>query len=1649
MSHRGPLATVSSYLLATSAIACLSLLALATCGKDSPTRTTPTPQPPTPQPPMPQPPTPPQPARITITPSSVNLVAIGQTVQLSATVYDNANVQIPGAEVAWSSTDPAVVTVSVQGLVKAVNNGMAQIRARSGNISSSIAATVSQTPASITIEPMTAQIAPDKTVQLQANVFDQNGHPVSSVVIAWMSSDVNVATVSAQGLVTAVSKGTATITARSGSASQTATITVGSSVSSDREALLAIYHSTNGPVWHNSTNWLSNAPLSTWHGVEANSLGEVQSLDLRENNLQGDIPSDIGLLKELNVLRLEDNLLTGNIPTEIGQLKELTYLSLRNNQLKGHIPSDVGLLQDLTALGLDNNLLTGSIPTEIGQLQKLTFLNLSNNQLTGNIPIEIGQLQKLTFLGLDNNLLTGNIPTEIGQLQKLTFLNLSNNQLTGNIPTETGLLQELSTLSLLNNQLTGDIPPEIGQLRELTFLNLSSNQLSGDIPAGIDHLQKLAVLSLLNNQLTGGIPPEIGQLTELTFLGLGNNLLTGIIPPEIGRLQKLKILNLGINPGLAGPLPETLIMLTNLETLRIQDTQICIPLTAYYLAWLEGIPNRSGGSYCPSPQRDALVALYDRTDGPNWTNSTNWKSIEPLDRWFGVTTEGDGTVTGLVLENNNLNGTVPADLGELTHLKTLNLSFNAGLTGIVPVSVSRLELEVLDLDGTMVCAPPDAGFQQWLKEIPQRAVTNCADMRPDYYVLARLYHSTNGKNWTNRTNWLSDAPLNTWHGVRTNAFEEVTGLDLRENGLVGTIPSEIGQLKHLVLLNLGLNQLTGKVPSEISRLESITHLYLHSNQLTGNIPSEIEQLKNLNELRFDQNRLSGNIPPGIGNLRELQDLRLHRNQLTGTIPSEIGHLRRLRNLILSENRLTGDIPLEIWRLQNLKVLILRGDAYLRDSGNQLTGAIPPEVAALKDLEYMSLEFNQLTGNIPPDLGKLGELLQLRLSGNQFTGTIPSEIGRLHNLTNLALDNNQLTGDIPSEIGQLLNLRSLDLSSNELEGTIPAEIGRLTYLKRLTLNDNQLTGTLPSEIAGLGMLEVLGLSYNRLSGSIPGSFGGFANLRLLGLTDNSNMSGPLPLSLTSLNLDDLLLGGTMLCMPETTAFRTWLREIPNSRVSRCETHAGRSVAYVTQAVQSLEYPVPLVAGEDALLRVFVTSETDMDANMPHVRATFYEGGAELHTVDIQSQETPIPTEVYEGDLSTSANARIPGSVLTPGLEMVIEIDPEGMSAPDSGIIGRLPEEGRIAIDVREVPPFDLTMVPFLWTENPDRSILAQVEGLTADSDLFRLTRDILPVGEFQLTIREPVWTSVEPITHNFRNTLRETVAIHALDDASGHYMGVLTGKGAGLALQPGTITVSTLEGPFVAHELGHNMNLGHAPCHGGGTGLDPDYPYSDGFIGAWGYDLLNEMLVHPRTWDIMSCGPPDWISDYFFNKALGYRLYNESETLLAAAFGPSGRSLLLWGGVNSDGELVLEPAFVVDASLALPELDGPYQLTGQDDDDSTLFSLRFSMAEIACGDGGGAFAFIIPARATWSNRLAEITLSGPEGVATLGGDIGLDGQDAPAAALLLDSVTGNVRGILRDWPEPGITGVAARRVLPEPGLDAVISSGVPDAADWNR
>ena len=1756
---------------------------------------------------------------IVIAPEEATLMSLGATVQLEATVLDGNGQPVDGAVVTWQSSDEAVATVSAQGLVTAVKNGFARITATFGGAIAGVDVTVMQSAGSIVIAPEEATLMSlGETVQLTAAVLDQNGQPVDGAVVTWQSSDEAVATVSSQGLVTAVRNGTARITATSGDATESVDITIRVRVPSpDRDVLIALYNSmdganwtnstnwlsdrhveewygvntdedsrvtslnlggnrlkgllpvelfhltslrglslegnllsgpippelgrladlthmylfenqltgsippelgqlanlihlclngnvltgsippelarlsslkwlhlhynpelsgslptamtvldldalllhgtqvcltgdpslenwlariedvrlaecdegldleraalealyiaTNGPNWKNNSNWLSELPLGEWYGVDTDVDGRVTRLFLESNGLSGLIPPELGQLANLRTLYLSSNHLRGGIPAKLGQLTKLEQLYLHENRLTGSIPPELSQLTNLKRLDLEQNQLTGSIPIELAQLANLTALDLGKNQLTGGIPSELSQLANLNSLNLDENQLKGGIPSELGRLASLQNLDLGHNRLQGSIPVELGQLNKLSRMTLRNNQLPGSIPAELGQLANLVDLNLSVNALTGGIPVELGQLTNLEHLHLFANRLTGGIPVELGQLTKLRILNLFRNQLSGGIPVELSQLTNLEHLNLYRNPSLTGPLPQEFTRLSSLYSLIIIYTQLCVPSTSDFEAWLLKIEEKYINS-CERivTDRDVLVALYEATDGPNWTNNTNWMSDEPLDQWFGVATNTVGRVEQLILENNNLTGRIPGELGNLVDLRILTLGDNPSLKGRLPDQLVDLSLEVFLLDGTQLCASGDVEFQSWLDSISQHSmVVPCRfTIISDREVLTKFYHATDGPNWHNTENWLSDAPLESWYGVRTDQNGRVVELNLNRNNLTGSIIPEFGNLTRLGWLNLLSNNLSGSIPAELGHLTNLIILNFSRNSLSGSIPAELGELSNLSSLNLGSNQLSGSIPAELGNLTLLGGFILSRNQLTGSIPAELGKLANLREFNFHDNRLTGNIPPELGQVNN------------------------------PNLTFFKLGWNALTGSIPPELGQLTHLSwELQLGPNRLTGSIPAELGKLTNLSKLNLQGNLLTGSIPVELGEMKSLQALWLQINQFSGRIPAEMGQLSELVDLRLRNNQLTGSIPPELGQLTKVENMALNNNLLTGEVPPEFGNLTNLKALDLSNNTGLTGPIPLSMTGLNLFNFTLGGTQICAPSDPEFQTWFQKVGgNSEAAPCHTSfTPEVVVYLTQAVQSPVRPVPLVEGEPAMLRVFLATQEAV-SNKPSVRAILYQDGAEVHAVDIPAGPAKIPVQIDESTLDASGNALVPAEVVRPGLELVVEIDVDGTLDPDSGIVMRIPEKGRMAVDVRRVPPLDLTLVPLLWVEDPDNTVVMQAEGLTRDDDIFRWTRDLLPVKEFQVTVRNPLYTSLEIVESNNELLLAEVQAVRLMDGAVGHYMGIWNVEGAGIANIRGFDSISLLDGKIMAHELGHNMSLFHAPC-GGPSLVDVFYPYTNGSIGVWGYDLLSGLLLDPSTPDIMGyCFEDAWISDFHFRNSINYRTREEEAPIAAVASSPQTRSMLLWGSLDGDGELGLEPAFVVNAPVSLPREDGPYQLVGEDAAGITLFTLSFSMSEVADGEGGG-FAFTIPVRANWSDRLNRITLSGPEGFVEMTRDSGR------SAALLLDQSTGQVRGILRDWPHPGTSVQGARRVVPELGLDVVVSPGIPDSGDW--
>ena len=239
--------------------------------------------------------------------------------------------------------------------------------------------------------------------------------------------------------------------------------------------------------------------------------------------------------------------------------------------------------------------------------------------------------------------------------------------------------------------------------------------------------------------------------------------------------------------------------------------------------------------------RAALMALYNATGGPNWSDNTNWGTKAPLGEWLGVIIDVDGRVVGLTLIGNGLVGELPAELGDLTSLAHLSFASNS-LTGPLPaefgslVSLKELALELNSFTGPLS-------------------------------ILGELVNLE-----------------------RASLFG---------NSFTGPIPAALGDLANIEVLVLSQNRLTGPIPAALGNLANLTNLVLADNFLTGPIPAALGNLANLELLIFSNsdgtppglgNALTGQVPSSFGNLQNLRFLWIQGNRLEGALPSSLTNL---------------------------------------------------------------------------------------------------------------------------------------------------------------------------------------------------------------------------------------------------------------------------------------------------------------------------------------------------------------------------------------------------------------------------------------------------------------------------------------------------------------------------------------------------------------------------------------------------------------------------------------------------------------------------------------------------------------------------------------------------------------------------------------
>ena len=484
----------------------------------------------------------------------------------------------------------------------------------------------------------------------------------------------------------------------------------------------------------------------------------------------------------------------------------------------------------------------------------------------------------------------------------------------------------------------------------------------------------------------------------------------------------------------------------------------------------------------------------------------------------------------------------------------------------------------------------------------------------------------------------------------------------------------------------------------------------------------------------------------------------------------------------------------------------------------------------------------------------------------------------------------------------------------------------------------------------------------------------------------------------------------------------------------------SAVYLNQAVQNVDGTVPIIAGRDALLRVFATGD-ETSFYEPKVAARFYNEGRVVHSAIMTAFSDVLPSEVHEGRLDLSYNTLIPGEVIQPGLGMVVEVDPEGVVPLDAGSETRVPATGVLDVDVVEMPLHIQTIVPTILSRAPNERVFNWTRHLDADSRQMAFARTVLPIGDMEVRVRE-TYTSTADLTEGsgWNKYIREIRALYHMEGDVGYYYGVVTlppgSAYGGLGYVGFPVSVGRDGHLTFTHELGHNMNLRHAPC-GGAGGPDPNYPYEEGSTGIWGYDISRSRLINPGDYkDVMGYCTPDWISDYHFVRAYQHRRATEVFPGTPGQPGqppdkpeapPVTSTLLLWGSVGPE-EFLMEPAFLIESAPNLPAGGGPYRLEGIGDDGRTVFSFDFTPDPVEFG--GAHFHFAVPYDPGRDGPLERVVLTGPEGVVVL------EDGSTPPMTIVRSLSTGRIRAILRDGDQ-GLN-------LIGPGTEVMVSDGLPGA-----
>ena len=962
---------------------------------------------------------------------------------------------------------------------------------------------------------------------------------------------------------------------------------------------------------------------------ELGGLHNLRLLSLRSNQLTGSIPSELGDLQELTGLYLGSNRLTGPIPPSLAYLSNLRHLYLHDNSLSGPIPRE-GNLPNLVELVLSDNNLSGPVPPELGALSNLEWLYLEGNRLVGPVPSSFADLSNLTELYLGRNAVC--LPRKlqdwhdsIGETDDLTSCAApvdTNRDALVALYNATGGTGWTNRANWLSASPIGDwYGVTTDAAGRVTSLNLGNNNLTGSFPSGMGSLTALSLLYLHRNSgLTGPVPAEMANLARLSrFYSFGTGLCLPVglgswhdaltvkspmsscagetpitMSPSFGtatvadrnwrRGEAIGAVALPAATGGVGALtyrltptlPSGLRFAPSTRVLSGTPT-VAFPRTVFTLRATDGEGNAAtltfgiavtSGPVVGGTDRDALVALYNATGGTGWTNRANWLSGAPIGDWYGVTTDAAGRVTSLNLRSNNLTGSLPTEIGNLTALRFLYLYGNSGLTGPLPAGMASLTgLASFYSFGTGLCLPP--GLGSWHDGLTVKSpMSSCTGAPPPTAQGPSFGTATVAdRNWRQGEAIGAVALPAATGGVGALTYRLTptlpSGLRFAPSTRVlsGTptvaFPRTVFTLRatdgegNAATLTFGIAVTSGPVVGGTD-LEALVALYNatggtgwtnRANWLSGAPIGDwygvtTDAAGRVTSLNLRSNNLTGSLPTEIGNLTALRFLYLYGNSgLTGPLPARMAHLTGLSSVYSFGTGLCLPPGLGSWH----------DGLTVKSPMSSCTGAPPPTAqgpsfgtATVADRNWRRGEAIGAVA-LPAATDGVGALTY------RLTPTLPSGLRFapstrvLSGAPTVAFPRTVFTLRATDGEGNAATLTfSIAVTSGPVVGGTDRDalvaLYNATGGTGWTNRANWLSGAPIGDWYGVttdaaGRVTSLNLRSNNLTGSLPTEIGNLTALRFLYLYGNSGLTGPLPAGMAHLTgLSSVYSFGTGLCLP---------------------------------------------------------------------------------------------------------------------------------------------------------------------------------------------------------------------------------------------------------------------------------------------------------------------------------------------------------------------------------------------------------------------------------------------------------------------------------------------------------------------------------------